>query len=90
MTDLTAMDKSEGELLKVTPEIPRSPSAAALIARLSAELACRYDHMDDGSGNFRPDDMAAPLRGIFSGRISSMAGRLPAAKFAHLTVMSAR
>jgi ribosomal protein S18 acetylase RimI-like enzyme len=39
---------------------PRSPAAAELIGALSRELAARYDFSDDGSGNFKPEDVVGP------------------------------
>jgi putative acetyltransferase len=43
---------------------PRGPEAADLIKELSAELARRYDYMEDGSGGFKPEDALGP-RGAF-------------------------
>lgn len=44
----------------ITIEQPYSADAALLIARLSAELAARYDFADDGSGAFTPADVDVP------------------------------
>jgi putative acetyltransferase len=43
---------------------PRGPEAVQLIKTLSAELARRYDYLEDGSGDFRPNDALGP-RGAF-------------------------
>lgn len=47
----------------------RSPDAMVLISRLSAELARRYDYVDDGSGHFQPEDVAAPRSVFLIGRL---------------------
>jgi putative acetyltransferase len=41
----------------ITSSDPRSAEATALIRDLSAELAERYNFVDDGSGKFRPEDV---------------------------------
>ncbi len=46
-----------------------SADAGVLISQLSAELARRYDQVDDGSGHFRPEDMAGPRRVFLIGRL---------------------
>jgi putative acetyltransferase len=48
---------------------PRGPEAAELISALSAELARRYDYMEDGSGGFRPEDALGPRGAFVIGRI---------------------
>jgi GNAT superfamily N-acetyltransferase len=57
----------------VAAEDPRSADAAALIAALSAELARRYDHADDGSGHFRPEDATVPRSVFLVGRLGGRA-----------------
>ena len=52
------------ETLQVDVVDPRGPEAAELIRELSAELARRYDYMEDGSGGFKPEDALGP-RGAF-------------------------
>jgi putative acetyltransferase len=52
------------EAFKIEAVDPRSQEAAELISALSAELARRYDYMEDGSGGFRPEDALGP-RGAF-------------------------
>jgi putative acetyltransferase len=52
------------EMFKVDVVDPRGPEAAELISALSAELARRYDYMEDGSGGFKPEDALGP-RGVF-------------------------
>lgn len=52
------------EMLKVDVSDPRGPEASELIGELSAELARRYDYMEDGSGGFKPEDAMGP-RGAF-------------------------
>jgi putative acetyltransferase len=54
---------------------PRGPEAAELIRVLSAELARRYDYMEDGSGDFEPET-ALPPRGAF---VIGRLGGLPVA-----------
>jgi putative acetyltransferase len=57
------------EGFKVEVVDPRGPEAAELISALSAELARRYDYMEDGSGGFKPEDALGP-RGAFAiGRV---------------------
>jgi putative acetyltransferase len=46
--------------LRVEPNDPDHPEAVALIRALSSELAAMYDHADDGSGAFAPDDARGP------------------------------
>lgn len=53
----------------VGPADPHSPEVGELLRLLSAELASRYDHTDDGSGNFRPEDAVGPGRGFLVGRL---------------------
>jgi len=48
---------------------PRGPEAAELISTLSAELARRYDYMEDGSGGFKPEDALGPRGAFVIGRI---------------------
>jgi GNAT superfamily N-acetyltransferase len=43
--------------LEIVAVDPRIPDARELIRALSEELAQRYDHMDDGSGDFKPEDV---------------------------------
>lgn len=47
---------------------PRSPEAAEMIRALSQELARRYDFMEDGSGNFKPEDVLVPGSAFLLGR----------------------
>jgi GNAT superfamily N-acetyltransferase len=56
------------EGFRVEPADPRSPEAARLIAELSAELARRYDYMEDGSGGFEPKDALGPKGAFVIGR----------------------
>jgi putative acetyltransferase len=48
---------------------PRAPEAAELIGALSAELARRYDYMEDGSGGFKPEDALGPRGAFVIGRV---------------------
>jgi len=48
---------------------PRGPEAAGLISSLSAELARRYDYMEDGLGGFKPEDALGPKGAFVIGRI---------------------
>ena len=52
---------------------PRSPEAALLIRALSEELARRYDFTEDGSGNFRPEDVLGARAGFVIGRTAGKA-----------------
>ena len=55
--------------LKVDVADPRGPEAAELIGALSAELARRYDYMEDGSGGFKPEDALGPRGAFVIGRV---------------------
>lgn len=57
------------ETLKVEAADPRGPEAAELISALSAELAQRYDYMEDGSGGFKPEDALGPRGAFVIGRM---------------------
>jgi putative acetyltransferase len=59
--------------LEITLVDPRIPEARELIEALSEELAQRYDYMDDGSGNFRPEDVLAARGGFVIGRAEGRA-----------------
>jgi GNAT superfamily N-acetyltransferase len=52
---------------------PRSPDALELIRALSEELAQRYDYVDDGSGNFSPEDALTPRSVFLIGRLGGRA-----------------
>jgi putative acetyltransferase len=52
---------------------PRSPEAQALVAALSAELAARYDHVDDGSGELAAEDVFAPGGAFLVLRVADLA-----------------
>lgn len=52
---------------------PRSADAAELIRWLTVELAARYDHLDDGTGNFRPQDVLIPGADFLIGRVGGRA-----------------
>jgi putative acetyltransferase len=60
------------DTFEIAVEDAASVDAAKLIAELSSELARRYDHVDDGAGHFRPEDVVVPrsvfLIGRFAGR----------------------
>jgi len=57
------------ETFKVDVVDPRGPEAAELISALSAELARRYDYMEDGSGGFEPEDALGPRGAFVIGRV---------------------
>jgi len=57
------------ETFKVDVVDPRRPEAAELMSALSAELARRYDYMEDGSGGFKPEDALGPGGAFVIGRI---------------------
>lgn len=55
---------------EITPEDVCSDAAVRLISELSGELARRYDHVDDGSGHFRPEDVGIPRSVFLIGRLA--------------------
>ncbi|MDA4116392.1 MAG: GNAT family N-acetyltransferase [Thaumarchaeota archaeon] len=57
------------ETFEVDAADPRGPEAAELIRLLSAELARRYDYMEDGSGGFKPEDAMGPRGAFVIGRV---------------------
>jgi len=59
--------------LALAPADPRTPEAAALIRELSHELARRYDFIDDGSGDFKPEDALVPGGVFLVGRVGGRA-----------------
>jgi GNAT superfamily N-acetyltransferase len=61
------------EPFEIAVEDARSADAARLIAELSAELARRYDYIDDGTGHFRPEDVAVPRSAFLIGRLDGWA-----------------
>ena len=52
---------------------PRAPEASELIAALSRDIAARYDHKDDGSGGFSPEDVLVPRAAFLVGRVNGEA-----------------
>ena len=52
---------------------PRIPEAHELIQELSEELARRYDFVDDGSGDFKPEDALVPRSVFVIGRVGNRA-----------------
>ena len=52
---------------------PRSVEAIVLMEQLTAELTARYDYLDDGTGNFRPEDVDIPGAAFLIGRVSGEA-----------------
>jgi hypothetical protein len=61
------------ESFEIVAEDACSADAARLIAELSAELARRYDCVDDGPGHFRPEDVAVPRSVFLVGRLGGRA-----------------
>jgi len=59
--------------LEIRSVDPRSLEATELIRDLSEELARRYDFEEDGSGNFRPEDVLGPRAGFLIGWIGGTA-----------------
>jgi putative acetyltransferase len=57
------------EKFEVAAADPRGPEAAELIRALSAELARRYDYMEDGSGGFEPEHALGPRGAFVIGRV---------------------
>ena len=53
----------------VFPADPSSPEAVTLTRQLSAELARRYDFVDDGGGRFKPDEALLPGSAFLIGRV---------------------
>jgi putative acetyltransferase len=65
------MSAAQAEPFDLASEDAGAEDGALLIAELSAELARRYEWADDGSGNFRPEDVRV-LRSVFLiGRLES-------------------
>lgn len=60
---------SASSALEIRSADPRSSEATSLIRDLSNELARRYDFEEDGSGNFRPEDVLGPRAGFLVGWI---------------------
>ena len=58
-----------GDGVEIVVEAPTTPDAAELIRLLSAELAARYDFMDDGSGEFSPADVEVPRSAFVVARL---------------------
>jgi len=61
------------ETFRVDAADPRGPEAAELIRALSAELARRYDYMEDGSGGFKPEDALGPTGAFVIGSVGGSA-----------------
>jgi putative acetyltransferase len=59
--------------LCIEPIDPRHAEVAPLVRDLTAELFERYDGEDDGTGNFRPEDVLVPGAGFFVGRVGGVA-----------------
>lgn len=52
---------------------PRSAEATQLMHQLTSELTARYDFLDDGTGNFRPEDADVPGAAFLIGRVNGKA-----------------
>jgi putative acetyltransferase len=52
---------------------PMSREATELMTRLTAELTARYDFLDDGTGNFRPEDATSAGAAFLIGRVDGIA-----------------
>ena len=63
----------EVDQFEIAAEDVCSSDATRLISELSAEIACRYNFADDGSGHFRPEDVAVPRSVFLIGRLSGRA-----------------
>ncbi len=61
------------EALVVTAVDPRLAEVVELVQALSQELAERYDFADDGSGNFKPEDVLGPQSAFLIGRVNGRA-----------------
>ena len=59
--------------IEITTADPRSPEAIELIRALSEELAWRYDYVDDGSGDFKPEDVLSDRSIFVIGRVGDRA-----------------
>jgi len=55
--------------LQIERADPMSREAAELMHRLTAELTARYDFLDDGTGNFRPEDATSSGAAFLIGRV---------------------
>ena len=62
-----------GDGVEIVVEDPTSPDALGLIRLLSAELAARYDFVDDGSGAFTPADAQVPRSAFVVARLGGRA-----------------
>lgn len=62
-----------GSGVSIAVEDPTSPDASELIRQLSAELAVRYDFVDDGSGLFSAADVQAPRAAFLILRLDGQA-----------------
>ena len=72
------MSVPQSEPFAIAVAAADSADAGVLISQLSAELARRYDRADDGSGHFRPEDVAGARSVFLIGRVEdglSPAGR---------------
>lgn len=63
----------EVDQFEIVAEDVCSADAIRLISELSAELACRYDFADDGSGHFRPEDVVVARSVFLIGRLNGRA-----------------
>jgi GNAT superfamily N-acetyltransferase len=63
----------EHEQTVIEPGDVRGEEAALLMARLSRELAVRYDDEDDGSGHFKPEDVLVARSGFVIARVGGAA-----------------
>lgn len=52
---------------------PCGTEASELIAMLSRDIAARYDHKDDGAGDFRPEHVLVPRAAFLVGRVNGEA-----------------
>jgi GNAT superfamily N-acetyltransferase len=64
---------ANADLLQITRGDARSAEAIELMNRLTAELTARYDFLDDGTGNFSPEDADVPGAAFLIGRVSEEA-----------------
>lgn len=63
----------ESRHLEIEAVDPRQTEAAELISNLSRDIAARYDHKDDGSGGFAPQDVLVPRAAFLVGRVNGVA-----------------
>lgn len=63
----------DADVLQIERGDPRSIEATRLMDELTAELTARYDFLDDGTGNFTPEDGRVAGARFLIGRVNGVA-----------------